>query len=53
MPSRRSSLFSSVLAFLILFLALPALAGNWGEDWGEMTWGEAIAAVPLTSESGM
>ena len=39
-------LFSLPLLLLTLFFALPALAGNWGEDWGTLTWGAAIAAVP-------
>ncbi len=26
-------------------VALPALAGNWGENWGTMVWG-SVAAVP-------
>ena len=29
-----------------LLFALPALAGNWGENWGTLPWGAAIAAVP-------
>jgi hypothetical protein len=52
MPSRRSSLFSSVLAFLILFLALPALAGNWGENWDEMVWGLPVS-VPSVPAVGL
>lgn len=37
----------SALGFgaVILFFALPAFAGNWGENWGEMMWG-SVAAVP-------
>ena len=38
--------------FVSIFLTLPAFAGNWGENWGEMTWGEVIAAVPLTGKVG-
>ena len=52
MPSRRSSLFSPVLAFLILFLALPALAGNWGENWDEMVWGLPVS-VPSVPAVGL
>ena len=37
---------------MVLVSALPAFAGNWGENWGEMTWGELIAAVPLTGRLG-
>jgi len=33
-----------LLALSLLF-ALPALAGNWGENWGMMVWG-SVAAVP-------
>jgi uncharacterized protein YjbI with pentapeptide repeats len=33
---------------------LPALAGNtWGEDWGTMTWGATIAAVPTMGKLGL
>ena len=52
MPSRVSSLFAFSVSFLVLFFALPALAGNWGENWGEMTWGEVIAAVPTVGWLG-
>ncbi len=52
MPSRVSSFATLSVAFLIVFFALPAFAGNWGENWGEMTWGEVIAAVPLTGQVG-
>jgi hypothetical protein len=31
------SLVSTVLLFMLL--ALPAFAGDWGENWGEMVWG--------------
>ncbi|MDE0887563.1 MAG: DUF1566 domain-containing protein [Myxococcota bacterium] len=43
------------LPFLLppLLFALPALAGNWGEDWGTMTWGAAIAAVPTMGKLGL
>jgi len=42
------------LAFLLLPLlfALPALAGNWGEDWGTMIWGQAMA-VPAMGKLGV
>ena len=36
----------SLLLLALLSYASPALAGNWGEDWGTLTWGAAIAAVP-------
>ena len=39
-------LLSQPFLLLSLLFALPALAGNWGEDWGTLTWGAAIAAVP-------
>ena len=29
----------------VLWFASPALAGNWGEDWGTMIW-SSVAAVP-------
>ena len=37
---------TSLLLLALLSYASPALAGNWGEDWGTLTWGAAIAAVP-------
>ena len=43
----------SSTTFLLSFLALPGFADNWGENRGEMTWGEAIAAVPLTGKVGL
>lgn len=39
--------------FVSILITLPAFAGTWGEDWGEMTWGEAIAAVPLSGQLGV
>lgn len=38
---------SSVLVFVatVFWFASPALAGNWGENWGEMTW-TSVAMVP-------
>jgi hypothetical protein len=42
----RRILLSLPFLLLSLLFALPALAGNWGEDWGTLTWGAAIAAVP-------
>ena len=42
----RRILFSLPFLLLPLLFALPALAGNWGENWGTLTWGAAIAAVP-------
>jgi hypothetical protein len=42
----RRILLSLPFLMLPLLFALPALAGNWGEDWGTLTWGAAIAAVP-------
>ena len=42
----RRILLSLPLFLLALLFALPALAGNWGENWGTLTWGAAIAAVP-------
>ena len=44
-PMRRI-LVSLPLLLLPLLFALPALAGDWGENWGTLTWGAAIAAVP-------
>merc|ERR1712034_130514 len=44
-PMRRILLSLPFLLLPLLF-ALPALAGNWGENWGTLTWGAAIAAVP-------
>ncbi len=42
----RCILLSLPFLLLPLLFALPALAGNWGENWGTLTWGAAIAAVP-------
>ena len=42
----RRILLSLPFLLLSLLFALPALAGNWGENWGTLTWGAAIAAVP-------
>ncbi|MFP8876508.1 MAG: hypothetical protein VCB99_06275, partial [Myxococcota bacterium] len=42
----RRILLSLPFLLLPLLFALPALAGNWGENWGTLTWGAAIAAVP-------
>ena len=38
-------LWMSILSVGVLWFAAPALAGNWGENWGSMIWG-SIAAVP-------
>ena len=42
----------SVLSVAGLLLASPALAGNWGENWGSMIWGSA-AAVPSLEGVGV
>ena len=42
----RRILLSLPMLMIPLLFALPALAGNWGENWGTLTWGAAIAAVP-------
>ena len=42
----RRILFSLSLLLLTSLFALPALAGNWGENWGTMVWGATVAAVP-------
>ena len=47
-----SLLWLPCFLFVSIFLTLPAFAGNWGQNWGEMTWGEVIAAVPLTGKVG-
>jgi hypothetical protein len=47
------ALFSLPILMLILLFALPALAGNWGEDWGSFSWGAAIAAVPTMGKLGL
>ena len=41
----RRILLSLPFLLLALLFALPALAGNWGENWGTMVWG-SVAAVP-------
>jgi len=48
----RRILLSLPLLLLSLFFALPALAGNWGEDWGTMVWG-SVAAVPTMGKLGV
>ena len=42
----RRILLSLPMLLLPLLFALPALASNWGENWGTLTWGAAIPAVP-------
>ena len=49
---RHQQLFGFSLFFLILGFALPAFAGNWGENWGEMMWG-SVAAVPTLGWLGL
>ena len=49
----RRILLSLPMLLLTLLFALPALAGNWGEDWGTLTWGAAIAAVPSMGKLGV
>ncbi len=36
----------------VLWFASPALAGNWGEDWGSMIWG-SVAVVPSLGGVGV
>jgi len=36
----------------VLWFASPALAGNWGENWGSMIWG-SVAAVPSLEGVGV
>jgi len=40
-------LLSLPLLLLSLFFALPALGGNWGENWGTMVWGESLSVPSL------
>ena len=49
----RRILLSLPLLLIPLLFALPALAGNWGEDWGTLTWGAVIAAVPTMGKLGV
>ena len=49
----RRILLSLPFQLLPLLFALPALAGNWGENWGTLTWGAAIAAVPTMGKLGV
>ncbi|MFT5442099.1 MAG: hypothetical protein ACI8W3_001141 [Myxococcota bacterium] len=42
---------TSLLLLALLSYASPALAGNWGENWGEMVW-NSIAAVPSMGKLG-
>ncbi len=49
----RRILLSLPFLLLSLLFALPALAGNWGENWGTLTWGAAIAAVPTMGKLGV
>ena len=44
--------FAVVLVASTLWFASPALAGNWGENWGSMIWGSA-AAVPSLEGVGV
>ena len=48
----RRILLSLSFLLLPLLFAVPALAGNWGEDWGTMIWG-AAAAVPSLEVVGV
>ena len=48
----RRVLLSLPFLLLSLFFALPALAGNWGENWGTMVWG-SVAAVPTMGKLGV
>ena len=41
-----------LLLLLTPLFALPALASNWGEDWGTMIWGQ-ILAVPAIGKLGL
>ena len=53
MRARFSNVFSwASMPFAFLFGASPTLAGDWGRNWAEVTWGEVIAAVPLTGKVG-
>ena len=49
----RSLLMSASIAMSSTLFAFQAFAGNWGENWGEMTWGEIIAAVPVSGHFGL
>ena len=40
------AVLSLLFVLLSLLIALPAMAGNWGESWGSMVWGATVAAVP-------
>ena len=39
------AVLSLLFVLLGLLIAVPAMAGNWGESWGSMVWG-SVAAVP-------
>ena len=36
-----------------LLFALPALTGNWGENWGTMIWGQSAPVVPSVEGVGL
>ena len=38
---------------IVLWFASPALAGNWGEDWGTMVWEAALVGVPTLGLFGV
>ena len=40
------AVLSLLFVLLSLLIAVPAMAGNWGESWGSMVWGATVAAVP-------
>ena len=47
-------LSSALVSFVTaLWLASPALAGNWGEDWGTMVWEAAPVDVPTLGLLGV
>ncbi len=41
-----------VSVVIVFWFASPALAGNWGENWGTMIWG-SVAAVPSLEVVGV
>ncbi len=45
----------SAVAALAAALGKPslALAGNWGESWGELVWGLPAVATPVLSPGGL
>jgi hypothetical protein len=41
----------SVLAVLSLLIPVQAIAGNWGENWGEFLWNSVAPPTPAPAQA--